>query len=171
MARIGLRRTQVCPSLSHQFPSFSPFHFILVSFQVLSCFAGVLRFVGSSLGGAVSVHMVWKKLLTPMCLCVIDVVEGSAMDAIKVMRTYLSTRPKKFTSIEDAIRWYSMHSRTVRNWESAKISLPPLLAQKYDGRGEWIWRTDLMKTQPFWEGSAILQVSSLISHFRFGRLV
>jgi protein phosphatase methylesterase 1 len=79
---------------------------------------------------------------------VIDVVEGSAMDALQSMQTYLSTRPKTFRSLEQGITWH-LNSRTVRNRESARVSVPPLLKEE---NGQWKWRTDLAKTQPFWEG-------------------
>lgn len=34
--------------------------------------------------------------------------------------------------------------------ESAKVSIPPQLLNK---DGEYIWRTDLAKTEPFWKGN------------------
>ena len=95
-----------------------------------------------------SAHIAVNNLLQALCLCVIDVVEGSAMDALQSMQTYLSTRPKNFDSLEAGIRWH-LHSRTIRNRESARISVPPLLVQD---SGRWNWRTDLAKTRPFWEG-------------------
>ncbi|KAL2126092.1 hypothetical protein VTI74DRAFT_1717 [Chaetomium olivicolor] len=110
---------------------------------------------------------------------VLDVVEGSAMDALQSMHAYLATRPAGFDSLRDAVEWH-VRSRTVRNAVSARASVPGLLVQQQqqqaqqqaasgalDGRaGEgvnaagrlrgatksWRWRTDLAKTQPFWEG-------------------
>lgn len=70
------------------------------------------------------------------------------MDALQSMQTYLSTRPRTFGSLEQGIQWH-LHSRTVRNRESARVSVPPLLIQE---DGQWKWRTDLAKTRPFWEG-------------------
>jgi protein phosphatase methylesterase 1 len=83
-----------------------------------------------------------------LCLCVIDVVEGSAMDALQSMQTYLSTRPRTFMSLEQAIQWH-LNSRTIRNRESARVSVPSLL---HETNGQYTWRTDLAKTTPFWEG-------------------
>ncbi|AEO53507.1 hypothetical protein MYCTH_2294923 [Thermothelomyces thermophilus ATCC 42464] len=138
---------------------------------------------------------------------VLDVVEGSAMDALQSMHAYLATRPAGFESLRDAVEWH-VRSRTVRNAVSARASVPGLLVQTQhpghgpggagsaegghgtglgqegggegggrvpgvpvdDGRGggrqgqgqggggsgkadkPWRWRTDLAKTQPFWEG-------------------
>ena len=95
-----------------------------------------------------SAHVAANNLLPTLCLSVIDVVEGSAMDALKSMQTYLSTRPKAFGSVEQGIQWH-LHSRTIRNRESARVSVPPLLVQDIEN---WKWRTDLAKTRPFWEG-------------------
>ncbi|KAK4237152.1 hypothetical protein C8A03DRAFT_16286 [Achaetomium macrosporum] len=141
---------------------------------------------------------------------VLDVVEGSAMDALQSMHAYLATRPAGFDSLRDAVEWH-VRSRTVRNAVSARASVPGLLVhssssqsqsqsptqaqsrtQGQEGGGEtpgggdggqdgadmeekkreefpvagvnggtrgkggsskpWRWRTDLAKTQPFWEG-------------------
>ncbi|KAK3310081.1 Alpha/Beta hydrolase protein [Chaetomium strumarium] len=143
---------------------------------------------------------------------VLDVVEGSAMDALQSMHAYLATRPAGFDSLRDAVEWH-VRSRTVRNAVSARASVPGLLVhsssssssshsqsqshssggggEAHDGgvkdggdieeekekmkkkngegflvpgmnggtRGKersnskpWRWRTDLAKTQPFWEG-------------------
>jgi hypothetical protein len=102
-----------------------------------------------SLGGAVSAHIAANNLLPLLCLCVIDVVEGSAMDALQSMQTYLSSRPRIFRSMEQGIQWH-LHSRTIRNRESARVSVPALLIQDH---GQYKWRTDLAKTRPFWEGT------------------
>ena len=57
-------------------------------------------------------------------LIVIDVVEGSAIEALPHMETILNNRPKKFSSLEDVVR-YNYQSRTVRKLESARVSCPP----------------------------------------------
>lgn len=38
-------------------------------------------------------------------LVVIDVVEGTAIDALPFMETIVSSRPRKFDSLESAITW------------------------------------------------------------------
>ena len=38
-------------------------------------------------------------------ICVIDVVEGTAMDALSSMQGFLRSRPCKFKSLEQAIEW------------------------------------------------------------------
>ncbi|AEO70378.1 carboxylesterase-mitochondrial 37S ribosomal protein YmS2 [Thermothielavioides terrestris NRRL 8126] len=78
---------------------------------------------------------------------VLDVVEGSALDALQGMHAYLATRPAGFESVRDAVEWH-VRSRTLRNAVSARASVPGLLTA---GK-PWRWRTDLAKTQPFWEG-------------------
>ncbi|KAK5663279.1 hypothetical protein OQA88_3706 [Cercophora sp. LCS_1] len=109
--------------------------------------------VGHSLGGAVVTDLAKAGLLGASLLgyAVLDVVEGSAMDALQSMQTYLSTRPTGFGSLKEGIEWH-VRSRTIRNSVSARTSVPALLAQGTDERKPWRWRTDLGGTQPFWEG-------------------
>jgi len=106
--------------------------------------------LGHSLGGAVVTRLACRPSLGRQLIgyAVIDVVEGSAMDALKSMKTYLASRPASFASVEEAIDWH-VRSRTIRNPASAGISTPPLLRETPSGR--WVWATDLISTQPFWE--------------------
>jgi len=135
--------------------------------------------VGHSLGGAVVTELAKSGRLGSSLLAyaVLDVVEGSAMDALHSMQTYLSTRPQGFNSLKEGIEWH-VRSRTVRNAVSARTSVPGLLVHippedriargEADVTGEvgadgtastrrvpkswpWRWRTDLGGTQPFWE--------------------
>jgi len=100
------------------------------------------------MGGSVVVNVACKRVLkTIIGVSVLDVVEGSAMDALSSMTKILSSRPKRFNSAEQAIMW-SIQSDTVRNVESARLSIPALIEPTQDGKFKWI--TDLIKTQPFW---------------------
>jgi len=116
-----------------------------------------LILVGHSLGGAVVTELACSNLLPQpsnlLGYAVLDVVEGSAMDALKSMQTYLATRPTGFVSLKDGIEWH-VRSRTLRNSVSARASVPALLVddKTADSRKPWRWRTDLGATQPFWEG-------------------
>ncbi|PKS07929.1 hypothetical protein jhhlp_006539 [Lomentospora prolificans] len=123
-----------------------------------------LVLVGHSLGGAVVTNLAKQGLLGNAVLgfAVLDVVEGSAMDALQSMITYLSTRPAGFPTLEAGIDWH-VRSRTVRNLVSARTSVPALLVEEGAGEGagnggaavdrrRWKWRTDLAATQKFWEG-------------------
>lgn len=89
-----------------------------------------------------------------LAYAVVDVVEGSAIDALQTMHTYLSTRPTGFASISQGIEWHT-RSRTLRNPTSARISVPALLVEEPTAPDSdtrpWKWRTDLASTQPFWE--------------------
>lgn len=113
--------------------------------------------VGHSLGGAVVTDVARTGHLgtTLLGYAVLDVVEGSAMDALHSMHTYLSTRPTGFPTVQAAIDWH-IRSRTIRNPVSARASVPALLVFD-EGHGTtaqqrpWRWRTDLAATQPFWE--------------------
>ena len=114
-----------------------------------------LILIGHSLGGAVVTDVAKSGKLGSAVLgyAVLDVVEGSAIDALQSMQTYLSTRPLGFPSLESGIEWH-IRSRTIRNSMSARTSVPALLKHDPGMRGSrsWTWRTDLAATQPFWEG-------------------
>lgn len=141
-----------------------------------------LVLVGHSLGGAVVTSLAKEpRSLSSKILghAVLDVVEGSAIDALQSMHSYLSTRPSGFASLESAVEWH-VRSRTVRNSVSARASVPSLLVLADDAPSPqdtprdgsdpsastavdipnaaprpsrpWRWRTDLAATQPFWEG-------------------
>ncbi|KAJ5657094.1 hypothetical protein N7507_009044 [Penicillium longicatenatum] len=111
--------------------------------------------VGHSLGGAVITDVAKNGELGPKVLAhaVLDVVEGSAMDALQSMEKYLLTRPTRFPSLESGIEWHT-RSRTIRNTASARASVPSLIyeeAQPADPSRPWVWRTNLSATKPFWE--------------------
>jgi protein phosphatase methylesterase 1 len=116
-----------------------------------------LILIGHSLGGAVVTNVAKSGKLGDSVLgyAVLDVVEGSAIDALQSMQTYLSTRPVGFPTLESGIDWH-IRSRTIRNPISARISVPALLRYNEDPSRSrsrpWTWRTDLAATQPFWEG-------------------
>jgi protein phosphatase methylesterase 1 len=108
-----------------------------------------MMLVGHSLGGAVVTHTanLGKLGNKVVGFAVLDVVEGSAMDALKSMQSYLASRPQTFTSLDQAIEWH-FRSRTLRNIESARASVPSLLIQLPNGK--WTWKTDLSSTEEYW---------------------
>jgi protein phosphatase methylesterase 1 len=110
--------------------------------------------VGHSLGGAVITDLAKSGKLGTSLLgyAVLDVVEGSAIDALQSMHTYLSTRPVGFATLQSGIEWH-IRSRTIRNSVSARTSVPALLVfnENQDPTRPWRWRTNLGATQPFWE--------------------
>jgi protein phosphatase methylesterase 1 len=105
--------------------------------------------VGHSLGGAVVTRIAADGTLGARLVgfAVLDVVEGSAIEALLHMKTYLASRPSSFASVDQAINWH-IRSRTIRDLESAQASVPSLLIPYND---RWIWRTDLARTQRWWE--------------------
>jgi len=79
--------------------------------------------VGHSMGGALGVHVASKNLLPSLIgLAVIDVVEGTAMEALNSMQGFLRSRPDRFKSLEQGIEW-CVRSGHIRNVESAKVSM------------------------------------------------
>lgn len=113
--------------------------------------------VGHSMGGSIATKTV-KRLLERdgaesetykriQSLVVIDVVEGSAMDALPFMEDIVRKRPTSFKSIADAVK-YGVTSQTVRHLESARVSMPAQVVQEGE---RWVWRTDLLASQTHWE--------------------
>ncbi|XP_037118630.1 protein phosphatase methylesterase 1-like isoform X2 [Syngnathus acus] len=79
--------------------------------------------VGHGVGGAIAVHVVSNELMpTAVGLVTIDVVEGSAMEALHSIQNFLKGRPKSFKSLDHAIEW-SVKSGQIRNLESARVSM------------------------------------------------
>uniref|UniRef100_A0A8C7NK14 Protein phosphatase methylesterase 1 n=1 Tax=Oncorhynchus mykiss TaxID=8022 RepID=A0A8C7NK14_ONCMY len=82
-----------------------------------------IMMIGHSMGGAIAVHTAAANHVPSLLgLCVIDVVEGTAMDALNSMQNFLRSRPKTFKSVENAIEW-SVKSGQIRNVESARVSM------------------------------------------------
>lgn len=80
--------------------------------------------VGHSMGGAICVHIASLELIPSLIGCVvIDVVEGTAMEALASMQSFLRSRPQNFKSIQHAIEW-CIRSGQIRNTASAKVSMP-----------------------------------------------
>lgn len=113
------------------------------------------------MGGAIVAHIAsgsagksdnenWNRVLQSMkALVVVDVVEGTALESLPKMNEILLQRPQKFPSVESAIQW-TYKSNLVKNLESAKVSVPPQV-KKDEETGEYIWRTDLLSSKPYWE--------------------
>ena len=97
-----------------------------------------LVLVGHSMGGSVAVSLA-HALLPPSSgnpapipgikltgVAVLDVVEGTAMEALPGMKTIVEAQPKGFKSVEEAIRWH-VEGNTIQNRESARRSVLPLV--------------------------------------------
>ena len=85
-------------------------------------------------------------------LIVIDVVEGTAMDALPFMENIVHNRPDKFNSIQKGIE-YMYKSGTIKNLDSARISVPPLLREEKNektGKNYFVFKTNLLDSKPFW---------------------
>jgi len=131
--------------------------------------------VGHSLGGSVAVHTALKlsEFYEILGMVVIDVVEGTALESLRSMRTILQGRPTIFKSVEKATEW-SVKTGYIRNLHSARASMVGQLAKKKENPNKinksfndgYKWRIDLMKTEPHWKGwfeglsSKFLSISS-----------
>ena len=120
-----------------------------------------LILVGHSMGGSIATKTCctilkeeekYKELYKKMQgLMVIDVVEGTAMDALPYMENIVNNRPERFNTIQKGIE-YMYKSGTIKNIESARISVPPLLKEDINNKGTktYVFKTNLMESKPFW---------------------
>ncbi|XP_050441694.1 protein phosphatase methylesterase 1 [Adelges cooleyi] len=101
--------------------------------------------MGHSLGGAIAVNIasMAESKLPIIGLVVIDVVEGSAMESLSSMQSFLRSRPKSFKSIKDAISW-GMGNGHIKNEESARVSIPGQIKNVATGK----LGTDELEDQP-----------------------
>ena len=112
--------------------------------------------IGHSMGGAIATKTCEKILSNEkeykdlydkiMGLIVIDVVEGTAMDALPFMESIVNNRPRKFKTLEKGIE-YMYKNGTIKNINSARISVPPLLELKDNF---YYWKTNLMDSEKYW---------------------
>ena len=93
---------------------------------------GQMILIGHSMGGAIAVHCassLHELIPNIVGLVVIDVVEGTALDALNSMQSFLRGRPSSFNTIERAIEWCIKSGQT-KNVEAARISMPGQLVSK-----------------------------------------
>ena len=85
-----------------------------------------LILIGHSMGGAIAVKCSAKcaeSLPSLAGFVIIDVVEGTAKDALPLMMSVIRTRPTKFPTLSNAIEW-SVRSGMAKNAEAARVSMP-----------------------------------------------
>ena len=88
-------------------------------------------------------------------VCVVDVVEGTALQALEHMSAVIEHRPRSFPDINRAIEW-SLKSGGTKNIASARVSIPDQLVRlDTSDQPTYVWRTNLKATQPFWQGIMI----------------
>mmetsp|Transcript_63545 Transcript_63545/g.73895 ORF Transcript_63545/g.73895 Transcript_63545/m.73895 type:complete len:408 (-) Transcript_63545:185-1408(-) len=86
-------------------------------------------------------------------MLIIDVVEGTAIEALPFMESIVKSRPKSFPSLDKAIHW-AYKTGVVKNRTSAKVSIPYQLVENKisDEKSEWVWKVDLMASEKYWMG-------------------
>ncbi|KAF9037867.1 protein phosphatase methylesterase [Hymenopellis radicata] len=117
--------------------------------------APTLLLVGHSMGGSVIVRscpMLLEANYRVAGVVVLDVVEGSALDALPHMHSLLNARPDGFDSPEEAIEWH-LNTKALRNANSARVSIPTIIKPSESQSplvSKYIWRTPLRSTAPYW---------------------
>jgi len=126
-----------------------------------------LLLVGHSMGGSVVVRScprLIEKKYRIAGVVVLDVVEGSAVEALPHMNSLLNARPDGFDSIEEAIGWH-LSTNTIHNVTSARISIPSIFQSTESPLLPYKWRTPLRSTAPYW----LSWFQGLSSHFLAAR--
>ena len=97
--------------------------------------------VGHSMGGSIATKTIqhiqhnseeWVDHVKG--LFIIDVVEGSAMDALPFMESIVKGRPSQFKSLQEVVK-YGIKSGTVRDIKSAKVSMPAQVVERVNENG------------------------------------
>ncbi|VDK35421.1 unnamed protein product [Taenia asiatica] len=106
---------------------------IQIIFAMFPTEAPPIILIGHSMGGAVAVHVAQKRAIPSFAgLVVVDVVEGTALESLYSMTTFLRSRPQGFRSLVDGISW-CVRSGQIHNVESACISFPGQLKRVATG--------------------------------------
>lgn len=106
--------------------------------------------IGHSLGGAILTNFISKydhSSYNIKGLTMIDIVEETAIKALRSMPTIISKRPLRFNSYHDAIEWH-LNSSILWNESSARISVCDLLERDRDE--VLVWKTDLNAMSTSW---------------------
>jgi len=88
---------------------------------------------GHSMGGTVAAKAGELGLDGLAGLVVVDVVEGTALEALSSMQGFLRSRPQHFESVTQAIEW-CVRTGQVRNLECARVSMPGQIVHAATGR-------------------------------------
>lgn len=124
-----------------------------------------LILIGHSLGGSVVTDVANRGTFGSSLLAyaVLDIVERTAIEALSSMDGYLKTRPAHFPNLDAGIEWH-IRTHLIRNMESARVSVPPLLTPASQSPSpQYSWRTDLAATKPFWDGWFVKLSSRFLS--------
>ncbi|KAL0568844.1 Protein phosphatase methylesterase 1 [Marasmius crinis-equi] len=117
--------------------------------------ASNLLLIGHSMGGSIITRacpLLIEKKYKVGGVVVLDVVEGSAIDALPHMHSLLNARPDGFDSMEEAIEWH-VTTKAILNPNSARVSIPAtIIPSNSDSPAvpPFVWRTPLRSTAPYW---------------------
>ncbi|EGO24925.1 hypothetical protein SERLADRAFT_370151 [Serpula lacrymans var. lacrymans S7.9] len=111
--------------------------------------------LGHSMGGSVVVRtcpMLLELKYKVAGVAVLDVVEGSAVEALPHMHSLLNSRPDGFDSLEEAVEWH-VNTNLIRNPNSARVSIPAVFVPSSSDSSlvpAYQWRTPLRSTASYW---------------------
>lgn len=109
-------------------------------------------FVGHSLGASICTFSYSQQAsdVKKICLgvCMLDIVEEAAIQALQKVHIFLSSTPNVFASYQEAIDWHVRHGLS-RSRESARVAIPALFTRTKSQKVVRI--TNLKDFQPYWE--------------------
>ncbi|KAG0211849.1 hypothetical protein BGX28_007304 [Mortierella sp. GBA30] len=120
-----------------------------------------LFLVGHSMGGSVVAEFAMREMASTIVgFAVLDMLQVNLAYALVSIKFRSERRPPTFDSIEQAVQ-YGVDSGTVRNIESARISFPgmitrapsslcPSTSSTSTNTTTYIWRTNLLTSEPYW---------------------
>ncbi|KZP22623.1 protein phosphatase methylesterase [Athelia psychrophila] len=117
--------------------------------------APTLILIGHSMGGSVVTRacpLLLDQKYQVGGVAVLDVVEGSAMEALPHMHSLLNARPDGFDSPEEAVEWH-VTTNAIQNPTSARVSVPGTVTPTKNpspAAPAYEWRTTLRSTAPYW---------------------
>ncbi|KAG1736317.1 hypothetical protein EDB19DRAFT_1721478 [Suillus lakei] len=101
--------------------------------------------VGHSMGGSVCVRacpILQQRKYNVAGVAVLDVVEGTAVEALPHMHAILNSRPDGFDSVEEAVEWH-VNTGLIHN--------PCFCPTRANIGFKYKWRTPLRSTAPYWD--------------------
>ncbi|KAJ3874369.1 Alpha/Beta hydrolase protein [Lentinula edodes] len=134
-----------------------------------------LILIGHSMGGSIVTRacaILLDRKYRIGGVAVLDVVEGSAIEALPHMNSLLNARPDGFDSVEEAVEWH-LNTKAIRNPTSARISIPAVISPSESSSPivpPFIWRTPLRSTAPYWQ-SWFVGLSHTFLNVRTARLL
>lgn len=127
-------------------------HFYKNHLQQLAIQDLSIIFVGHSLGASICTfsysHQVAEIRKRTLGVCMLDIVEEAAIQALQKVQSFLISTPNVFNNYKEAIDWHVQHELS-KYRESAQVAIPALFTATKSQKVVRI--TNLNDFQPYWD--------------------